>query len=214
MRTIVPVSYEAIRDDLRDGDVALCRGQSAFSAAIRRVTGGQYTHATMLGWASDHCLSIAETREKRGARIVPFSEEVIREPGSYDVFRPQTRGYRGDRAWDFMVRAAGTAYGWRHILRIWARRRLGWIVFATPNSDDPRVDRFCSELVHAALRQGGVPPVKTFDADVAPADLDWTPMLYLGTVFYSQEQIDHFQYLLTADESMDDSVVPNPFPWQ
>ncbi len=166
------VAYDAVRGAIRNGDLALSRGCTLEGSLITEVTGSAYTHATMLGWACPHTLMIGETRQHADGRLIDCRSEILRWPGYYDVYRVRTPRFDGDAAWTFMCHAAGSRYGWRHIGRIWARRRLPWLgVPPADNSDLPGADRFCSELVHAALRAGRGPQVKEHDCDVAPGDL-------------------------------------------
>ena len=191
-RQIKPVSYAAVRDRIRNGDIALCRGGSVQGMLISEVTGSQYTHATMLGWAKPNTLMIGETRQRADGRLIDCRSEIARWPGYYDVYRVCLRPFDGNAAWTFVCHAAGSKYGWAHIARIWARRRLGErLVPAIPNSDDPASERFCSELVHAALRTAGGPQCKEFDCDVAPGDLACSPHLrYLFTLFACEAQVE------------------------
>jgi hypothetical protein len=189
---IKPVSYAAVRDLIRNGDVALCRGGSVEGSLISEVTGSQYTHATMLGWAKPDTLMIGETRQRADGRLIDCRSEIARWPGYYDVYRVRSRPFDGNAAWTFMCHAAGSRYGWAHIARIWARRRLGeHFASPIPNNDDPGRERFCSELVHAALRAGGGPQFQTFDCDVAPGDLArGEHVRYLFTLFASDAQAE------------------------
>ena len=62
------------------------------------------------------------------------------------------------------------------------------------NSDDPMRPRFCSALVHAALRAGNGPQVAKYDAAVAPGDL-YDPNLfeYVATLFWSDREAEAFR---------------------
>jgi hypothetical protein len=145
----------------------------------------------MLGWACPRTLMIGETRQHADGRLIDCRGEIARWPGYYDVYRVRAPRFDADAAWTFMCHAAGSRYGWGHIARIWARRRLSWLgVRPAENSDAPTVDRFCSELVHAALRAGRGPQVKEHDCDVAPGDLcDARHFRYLFTLFATEEQV-------------------------
>ena len=148
------VSYDAVRGSIRNGDIALSRGCTLEGSLITEVTGSAYTHASMLGWAYPRTLMIGETRQHADGRLIDCRSEIARWPGYYDVYRVRPQRFDADAAWTFMCHAAGSRYGWTHIARIWARRRWSWLgVRPAENSDAPDVDRFCSELVHAALRR-------------------------------------------------------------
>lgn len=191
------VSYYRSREMLygRNGIIALCRPSSLLGKAITHVTHAAYSHATLLGWPARDVFGLAE-QDEGGARVIPFSEEVRHWPGFYDLFDVKgfTEGfpdYDGDAAWSFMVRASGAPYGYRHLTRVWLRRRIGSIIPAIRNSDDPQWPRDCSALVHAALRLSGGPILKSYDSDVVPGDLSNPAYFsYIHTVFYSEDEAD------------------------
>jgi hypothetical protein len=187
------LSYAAARNGrwLRTGDSGLCRASSLEGRLISQITRSEYTHATMIGWAASDALMMAETREHFDARLISLSGEVRRWPGYYDIYRPAaSRRFNPGRAWSFMCHAAGSRYGWNHIVRVWARRRISRLVPPIGNSDDPQWPRDCSALVHAALRAGGGPSLKTWDCDVVPGDLaDSRYLHYVCTLFWSDEEI-------------------------
>jgi hypothetical protein len=97
-----------------------------------------------------------------------------------------------DAAWAWMAESAGTRYGWTDFFRDGIRRHTFYPInrlAARPNSNDPRVPRFCSERVAAALRQFGGPVFKEFDCDVEPGDVDdESCMTYIGTLYATAAQ--------------------------
>jgi len=197
---IKPVLYDHIRLGVRNGDIALCRPSSLEGRLICQGTHAKYSHATMLGWAGT-TLMVGETREHYDARLIDARSEFARWPGLYDVFRVRhcqrsfaCDGFDGDAAWSFICHAAGSRYGWNHILRAYLRRRLHFPVAPIPNSNLPQWPRDCSALVHAAMHFAGGGSVKTFDCDVVPGDLS-DPRLceYRYTVFTNKAQIKAFE---------------------
>lgn len=196
------VTYQRARPRIANGDLALCRPQPRsieggaiihFSDALKI---GRYSHATMLGYAGD-CLMIGETRETNGARLIAASAEIRRWPCFYDVFRVREDRYPqfdGDEAWSRMCRAAGAGYGFRHLWRIWLRRRLpfGYLFFPpVRNSEDPQAMRVCSELVQYALRGANGPIFKRHDADMAPGDIsNLEHVRYRFTLTWDEDEQD------------------------
>jgi hypothetical protein len=191
MHTIVPhnpVAYAAIRDQLLTGYIALSRPATLQGELICEVTSATYSHATMLGWCGK-VLMLGETREHADARLISAAREFRKFPGYYDVFRVKSRIYKPDLAWAFMCRAAGSRYGWNHILRVGLRRKLGRIVPPIANSDDPDWPRDCSALDHAAIRLAAGPLIRVNDCDVVPGDLSnpkW--FVYVATICWTDEQ--------------------------
>lgn len=174
------VAYEDVRRSLTTGMIALSRPGSLEGRIITDVTRvghsapwQRYSHATMLGWCSN-VLMLAETRQHADARLIAASEEFRQWPGYYDIYRVRTRTrlYDPQLAWEFMLRAAGTRYGYNHISRVFVRRHLGHCLLSPlPNSADPRYPRDCSALIHRAVREAGCPGVLTYDCDVTPQHL-------------------------------------------
>jgi len=202
MPQINPIPYDSIRGLIRNGDIALSRGCTLEGSLITEVTGSPYTHATMLGWATPHTLMIGETRQHCDGRLIDCRSEIVKWPGFYDVYRPRSKKYSGDAAWTFICHSAGSKYGYDHLLRVWLRRRFRTWIDPVSNSDDPAMDRFCSELVHAALRAGGGPQIKDFDCDVAPGDLAAPKHFrYLFTVFATEDQVQSYQLMSEEDLS-------------
>lgn len=218
---IKTMSYRRARQMLhrQAGIIALSRPDSIEGRLITQVTHARYSHATMLGWPAQDVWGFAETRQHVGARVMPFSDEVRAWPGYYDLFEvrdTETGGfysaYDGELAWAFMVRAAGAQYSYRHLSRVWLRRRISRIIPALPNSDEPLYPRNCSALVHAAIRNAGGPTVKSYDSDVVPQDLaDPRYFRYLLTIVWSEEEADHRLSLLASERLAELQQNRSPF---
>ena len=189
---MTPLTYADYRIRALCGDVLLCRASSIEGAIISEVTGSRFTHVAMAGWAAPNALMLAETRQHADARLIALSGEVQAWPGHYDVYRvrPGLR-FRADDTWTFMCHAAGSRYGWNHLARVWARRRLGNWIPAIANSDDPIWPRDCSALIHAALRAGNGPQLRAHDCDVVPGDYAVSSQfVYVGTLYWSTDQAE------------------------
>lgn len=152
MSTTSSIVYSEARKDFRDLDVIAFRGRGFVSRAIRLFTGGRVTHVGMVVRVGPR-LMLLESREGRGARLVWLSREIDGKDVSWlqptvDL-APEARA----RALDWAMRAAGSGYSYRGVLRfVW--RCLGFRLAA----DDSLAfgNRFCSEFVSATYRQAGV----------------------------------------------------------
>ncbi|MGD0896987.1 MAG: hypothetical protein ABR915_04065 [Thermoguttaceae bacterium] len=186
-----PLVYAECRRHLRTGDIALSRSDGRWSnRVIAWGTGSPYVHATMIGFSGD-VLMLAEARQWRESHLVTLSSQVKRWPGLYDVYRVR-RPFRAHAAWDAIVRATGTPYGWAQLLAAALGQLLGrgTVPFFLCNQAAADYPRDCSSLVNFACRAGGrTPRPELPDAEVEPghfADPDFAR--YLGTLVWTEEQ--------------------------
>ncbi|MGA2067939.1 MAG: hypothetical protein ABSG86_23420 [Thermoguttaceae bacterium] len=201
-----PVVYSAYRRRLRTGDIALARSDGHWpDRLIAWGTGSPYVHATMIGWCGD-VLMLAEARQWRESHLVTLSSQVKRWPGLYDVYRVR-RPFQSGVAWNTMVRATGTPYGWRQLLAVALGKVLGlrgqgpraanagpspcgaWPYPQNDSAED--YPRDCSALVNFACRAGGrVPRLELPDARVEPGHFaDPAFARYLCTLVWEEFQI-------------------------
>lgn len=162
--------YSAYRRTAHDLDVIAFEGRGLVSRAIRAVTGGTVTHVGLALWWGE-TLMLVESRELRGGRAVRLSEEI--PAGGVLVYRsPALIERLGDlgNAPEFARAACGAAYSYVGVLRF--LRRLGLPTREPVEDRRTRGARFCSELVSAAYRLGGIdlcPGLR--DSETSPADL-------------------------------------------
>lgn len=153
-------SYEAIRDQIRDGDFALMRN----GGIISRLS-GKWTHAAPCVWLRDRdgnpdTLMLAESREWFGGRLVTLSSQVTKYAGNIDIFRPDCDEDIAHLAAVYAAKQAGHPYGWGSILiaalnRLVLVRLLGlW----RPETSDMRLSswntpKMCSQLLVWSFRK-------------------------------------------------------------
>jgi hypothetical protein len=185
-----PAVYSAYRRYLRTGDIALARSDGRWpDRLIAWGTGSPYVHATMIGWCGD-VLMLAEARQWRESHLVTLSSQVKRWPGLYDVYRVH-RPFQPRAAWNTMVRASGTPYGWRQLLEVVLGKLFGPRMPRPENDPAEDYPRDCSALVNFACRAGGrVPRAELPDAQVEPGHLaDPAFARYLCTLVWEEEGI-------------------------
>ncbi len=189
-KTIRPraVTYDAFRQYLRTGDIALSRPDARPSNKLIALgTGSPYVHATMIGWCGG-VLMLAEARQWSQSHLVTLSSQVKRWPGFYDVYRVR-RPFRPTTAWTVMLRATGTPYGWGQLLGDAAHKLFGPLARTKPN--DPAADypRDCSGLVNFACRAGGrTPRPGLADEEVEPGHFaDAAFARYVCTLYWKDE---------------------------
>ena len=104
----------------------------------------------------------------------------------YRVRRP----FRPLAAWEAMLRATGTPYGWGQLLREAARKLFGGLVRREGNDAAADVPRDCSALVNFACRAGGrVPRPELADEEVEPGHFaDAAFARCIGALYWTEEQ--------------------------
>lgn len=177
-----------VRDDLRQGDVLLFRGDRRLSRVIEAVGRGHYSHsALVLRW--DGRVMIAQAEWPR-LEAVPMSVAVEAYSGLVDWFRvkpefePQL-----DRAklLDEAMNLLGKPFSVRELVRIGIYNLLRKQV---PKSADDG-GFVCSEYVSHCFRQAGLTlaPDRPHDVAVTPDDLEAGGRLaHLGTIHWDENE--------------------------
>ena len=175
--------YHLRVNDIKTGDLLLCRGNWIMSKCIRWVTGGQYSHAGIAVWLrfnGTKRLCMFEAMEGSDIRIVPVYD-VLKEyywpyrDNAYIIHKPLLRelGYDGDKLIHFLLDRWSFKYAnWWQFFVI-ASPRIQWFrskIFGR-NEDTDKDKYHCSELVATALEDQGYELNKTASL-VTPSDLD------------------------------------------
>lgn len=162
--------YRQVREEIRDGDVALFRN----GGPIAKVS-GDWTHVALCKWLRDEegnptTLMLAESREWHGGRMVTLSNEVTKFPGKIDIFRPECCGATAFMATEYACRQAGKPYGWYSILlavlqRFVILRLLKILRFKLSNTrlSSWSSPKHCSQLVTWCYRKTARERRSTFD---------------------------------------------------
>lgn len=159
------LDYAEVRGQIQDLDVIAFRGRGIVSRAIRLFTGGRVTHVGMAVRVGPR-LMLLESREGRGARLVWLSREIDGQDVSWLRPRVEIPAEARAKAMDWALRAAGSGYSYRGVLR------FVWRCLGLRLADDDRLafgNRFCSEFVSATYRIAGVdlaPELR--DSETAP----------------------------------------------
>jgi hypothetical protein len=176
---VAPVEVKAyapgaeVRDDIRDADVLMFRGESLSSRIIEVGTGGVYSHAAIAFRDGDRRKLVQATG--KGVGELAVSEEISSYEGAVELwricdhFRPKlddARTVREARRW--VGRPYNMTSVWRFVLD-WATFRL--FRHARSGARDHRAF-FCSQLVARAYSVGGVELDRAHpQAGTAPSDL-------------------------------------------
>ncbi len=105
MRVSNQTDYREARDSLSSGDLMVLNR----AGLIARHSRGRASHVGLLAWreADQRSLSVAESREGVGARVVSLSSQVRAFPGAIDIYTPISGCTQLIRE-----RTATTAYNW------------------------------------------------------------------------------------------------------
>ena len=80
LETLPPISYPALRDSLRDGDIVLCQGRDPFSRLIQWSTKSCWSHVGMVFRVDSlEQVIVIEAVEKIGVRAVALADFLSRD---------------------------------------------------------------------------------------------------------------------------------------
>lgn len=129
--------YQAIRHELRDGDVLLYANGGLLGRLYK------YTHAELVKINRDSCgdrtsVSCTGFREFQGARTLSLSSQVRRFPGRIDVYRPTCTTREAWVAAELLARQAGKRYSWWSIAVafLWHCTLIRFLTGWKPGPDD------------------------------------------------------------------------------
>ncbi|MFO1217328.1 MAG: YiiX/YebB-like N1pC/P60 family cysteine hydrolase [Burkholderiaceae bacterium] len=168
------VAYEALREQLRTGDLVFCSGSYLFSHAIQTLTHSVWSHVGII--YRDDALQrmfVLESETGIGVRLAPVSKYLRDYHGRRQPYRgqivvarvqPDVDRQRVHQAISFGMDELTKPYDNSEILRILVR-----IVFRVSRRTRDR-KYICSELVYECFRQAGV-SFKLADRFVSPDDI-------------------------------------------
>jgi cell wall-associated NlpC family hydrolase len=166
--------YDAVRGELRSGDLVFCSGSYLFSGLIQRFTKSVWSHVGIV-YRDDHLqrLFILESETGIGVRLVPISKYLRDYHGRRRPYRgqivigrvePAPGDEQARRAVSFGMDLLTKPYDNFEILRIAAR-----IAFRVGRRTQDR-KFICSELVDECYRAAGV-KFRRRDNYISPDDI-------------------------------------------
>jgi hypothetical protein len=161
------LTYDDVRDDLRDGDVLLASGGEVLSHVVKRLTRGAYSHCGVVStWNGRRLLLHADV--STGVRATRISVALQRYPRGLDWFRVRDDA-RARLDVDRMMREAqahlGHSYSLREVVQAGAHVLLGAAAPAPAAAPGPL---HCSSFVARCFRAGGLPIADVADSLVSP----------------------------------------------
>jgi len=191
-RSVEVGSYAGARDEIRDADVFMFRGEALSSRIIEIGTGGVYSHAAIAFREADRVKIVQAVGA--GVQELYASEEVTGYDGAVELWRLRMdyippfvaeRAVREGRRW------VGRPY---NMVAVW-RFVLDWATFhlfrhARSGARDHRAF-FCSQLVARSYAVGGIVlDTQHRQAGTAPSDLVRGKHLEFVRAFAHGELVD------------------------
>lgn len=173
-------SYQALRNDIRSGDILLCSGHSVFSTLIQQATHSVWSHvAFILRIDAIGRIMVLESVESIGVRTVPLSAYTRNYNGSGKGYpgRLMLARHQDVKAENIanLSRSAidllGYPYGTEEIVSI--ASRISMHSLGMPNQaaePEPQRDFICSEYAHVCFKSIGITLEHNAMGFIAPAD--------------------------------------------
>ncbi|MDF2180099.1 YiiX/YebB-like N1pC/P60 family cysteine hydrolase [Aliiglaciecola sp. CAU 1673] len=151
------LDYQQLRGQMKNGDILLFKGASAFSRLIRWACKTDYSHAGIVAWWGDRLMVLEATAP--GVVVSPISKNLEHYPGGIDYFRLQEStelsAEKRQEMLYFALKQLGKKYAtWRlfpfffKLVTGTLKKRRGW------QPHDIASSYFCSEYVSAIYNAG------------------------------------------------------------
>lgn len=143
--------------------IALHQGPGLIARLIRWQTRSDYSHASLV--FDDG--AVIEAREGYGVRCL---DSLQQRPGeTIELYEIEMNEDQAQEIYDFALAQVGKGYDWTMVARFVTRRQ---------ESRSTTGKWFCSELVYAALQQGGITLLRRTEPwEVSPGLLGKSPLL-------------------------------------
>ncbi len=185
---LAPQSYEAVREQVRNGDILLCSAHDAGSRLIRWATRSPWSHIAIAFRLQeiDRVMAL-ECVEHIGVRAVPLSDFVRRTssgqepyPGKILLARHAGMAARSDaaairRITTFAFDRLGTHFSQKEAAKIGLRLALGRLNIRLPGRLQPDDEYICSEYVARCLAVVGIDTPWDGLGFIAPSDFALDP---------------------------------------
>lgn len=178
-----PQTYDALRPDLRTGDLLLWNGRSRFSRAIAWATSSPWSHVGLLvRLDSVDRVMVLESVEKLGVRAIPLSSYVSRDQRNphrangeiliarHKKFEAQATPKRLRAMGEFAADRLGAPFSSHEVAKIGLRIALGGLGVRMPGRVQPKDDYICSEYVAGCYAALGIDIPWDGRGFIAPAD--------------------------------------------
>jgi hypothetical protein len=164
-----PTPYQALRPQIRTGDLFLCSGDDPFSRLIRAATHSPWSHvAIALRLDEIGRVMALEAVAKLGVRAVPLSSFVSqasngRKPYPGRILLARHHGFQArvdkaaiTRMAEFAVDRFGAPFAGQEMIKIGLRVLAGFFAIKTPPMLTPDDEFICSEYAARCYEAAGV----------------------------------------------------------
>jgi hypothetical protein len=166
---VTHVEYDAIRGQVRDGDVVLFGGSGLLSRWIEFESKGPFSHAGICAWWDGRLMLLQA--EVAGLQAVPFSAFVGRYEGRTDWW-PLTDAARKPEVVERVLWEARSVLGRPY--SFWKLAEVASHVMIhtrLPKAETDPGAMFCSEFVAHCFRVGGLDISPHSDVNTSPTDI-------------------------------------------
>lgn len=168
--------YAEIRDQIRDGDILLLRGNYLSSRLFERATHSAYSHATIALWWGDRLMLLQA--EAAGVEAVPLSVAIGIYEGRCDWYplRHDALPHIAPKLPAVIARAKaylGIPYGYWNLVKKLCKRALRLHLHETR----PEAGMYCSQFVAEAFKSAGLPLLDREAIDTFPKDIALSPIV-------------------------------------
>ncbi len=166
-----------MRDEIKDGDILLYRGERFGSKIIRAVTRSEYSHAGIVAWWHGR-LMVLEAMSK-GVRAMPISKNIRTYKGKvvwYRVKEP-VKAEQREAMLNYAKKELGKDYGRLKMILLGA-----WLIFKLDTIQRRLLNRrnklYCSEYVSLVYKAAGIDlEPEIHDLLMTPQDIANSPLV-------------------------------------
>ena len=163
------LTYQEVREKIRDGDVLCFQGSAGLSRFIMRVSGGKFSHAGIAFWWGDR-LMVLQVELMPGVQALPVSRAVGLYPGRvewYSLKDEHRQDHHLEKLRHEALRALGDGYSVSGLFLVGLHYLFGTPL---PRPDKHQHEYVCSEYVAHCFSKAGL------DLDPDKDDNATTPM--------------------------------------
>jgi hypothetical protein len=185
-----PIAFREIRDQIKDGDLFLFRGNFRSSKIFEWLTNSYYSHAALVAWWGGRLMILQA--EGPGLQAIPLSVAIAVYPGRVDWFRLRREDFPDVEArLQAVLLEAKSDLGLPFGVRDLFKRALRWLRVVKLRDPVSPKGMFCSEYVERCFRIGGMPLRDAKDIATWPQQIAESPHVqYVATIIHDNARLE------------------------